>query len=134
MNADVFEKFFCPIFTDNLGIIIDNVVIFRHVLGKYSTFTATRNTNNGEVTPLVTVEKVANGGEDKFTTDKILAFFENDLLKLGWVGGELDGGLGRWSINDYASIPSRRRKCKRPDSSPATIVTPSGATAQRYNL
>src|SRR5919199_5107463 len=44
-----------------------------------------------------------------------------------------DDGRSRCSIHGDASIPSRRRKCTRPDCSPATIVTPSGATAQQLN-
>ena len=39
----------------------------------------------------------------------------------------------RFSTHSDASIPSRRRKCKRPNLSPATIVTSSGATAQHCN-
>jgi hypothetical protein len=31
------------------------------------------------------------------------------------------------------ATPSNRKKCTRPDASPATIVTPSGATAQQVN-
>lgn len=30
-------------------------------------------------------------------------------------------------------MPSKRRKCRRPDASPATIVMPSGAKAQLIN-
>jgi len=63
----------------------------------------------------------------------ILAFFPNELLKFTWVGSGIDGGWrSRCSIHGDASIPSRRRKCTRPDALPATMVTPSGVTAQQY--
>src|SRR4028118_1322056 len=39
-------------------------------------------------------------------------------------------GVGRGEEFVSSSIPSSRRKYTRPDSSPATIVTPSGAIAQ----
>jgi hypothetical protein len=121
------------IFAFNLGVVIDNVRIRGDVLSEDGTFAATRCADESEVTAIASVQEFIDGSKDKFTTNKVLAFSPNELLKFIWVGGGIDGGWrSRCSIHGDASIPSNRKKCTRPDCSPATMVTPSGATAQQF--
>jgi hypothetical protein len=81
LSADIQEKLVSTIFAFNLGAVIDNVGIFGDVFGEDGSFAATGCADEGEVTMSVFVQEFIDGGKDKFTTNKVLAFFCNDWLK-----------------------------------------------------
>ncbi|MEH1770843.1 MAG: hypothetical protein V7L27_05550 [Nostoc sp.] len=70
--------------------LINNLRIVCHIFGEDGTFTTTGCANDSKVTLVISVEKVVNSREDKFTTDKVLALFLNDLLKLRWMSSGID--------------------------------------------
>ncbi|NER08223.1 MAG: hypothetical protein F6K17_39620 [Okeania sp. SIO3C4] len=61
--------------------------VFDGVVGEDGTFTATGITDESEVTAIVVLEEVVDGGGDERAIDIILGFLSNEFLEYCWVGG-----------------------------------------------
>ena len=63
-------------------------------MGKNCTFTNPRIADNSKRASVRLIEKVVDSSKDKFTTDKVVIFGCNDLLKLWGISGDIDCILG----------------------------------------